>query len=106
MKHLSIVLGRNLFNQTKMKPTTKQINDELDKSTFETEEKLLTEDESRSYVADKINKKACEEIRKFFEEDEERQIADYQVKIDNFDWEIYIIFMKEGDDNITIKFKI
>ena len=89
-----------------MKPTVKQIKDELAKTKFETEEKLLTEDESRSYVADSINKRISEEIRNFFEEDEERQIADYQVKIDNFDWEIYIIFMKEGDDNITIKFKI
>ena len=88
-----------------MKPTRQQIKEELANSKIETEEKLLTEEESRAYVADKINKRACEEIRKFFEEDEARQIADYQVKIDNFDWEIYVIFIKEGEEDIIIKFK-
>ena len=83
----------------------KQIAEELKNPKIETEEKLLTADESLDWLVDGINKTIRKRICAFFDADNTRSVEDYQLKVDNFDGKVVLGFEKDGKVVHTESFK-
>ena len=83
----------------------KQIAEELKNPKIETEEKLLTADESLDWLVDGINKRIRESICAFFAGDETRKVEDYKLNIDNFDGKVVLGFEKDWEVVYTESFK-
>lgn len=83
----------------------RQLAEELKNPKIETEEKLLTEEESLDWVVDGINKTIRKRICSFFENDDTRIVKEYQMNIDNNDGKVILHFIKDGEIMHTESFK-
>ena len=87
------------------KKEVQELREELKNPKVETEEKLLTEEETTDWLVDGINKKIHEHIRAFFGNGK-NNVADFTLSIDN-EWnEVYLVY-KKGEEIIkTENFKV
>lgn len=83
----------------------KKVRKEIKSPKIETEEKILTEEESLEWLVDGINKTIRTRIKAFFDADPTRLVEDYQLSIDNNDGKVVLLFIKDGEIAHTESFK-
>ena len=87
------------------KKEVQELREELKNPKVETEEKLLTEEETTDWLVDGINKKIHEHIRAFFANDE-YNVEDFTLSIDNEWSEVFLVYKKGEEIVKTESFKV